>query len=256
MGRITDTIRHQAALRRWTRAARRAESVDLGTLRDMRARARELRRRLNKVLYIAEERLTLPLIGSDAIQKPLHCDWWYRPELWRGQVQPPGLVAVDSKTEYGEEVKVFHDCRVSELTLRQVRNTRESDLAPFGLRMDVFRFDGSFLSLVVELPEDSVQGLERRHIVRMTTVVEAEKPLEIFARLNIKNGPNVEQIVRELPITATEADEVNVEFDLAYTKMNEKRVERMWLDLIFEGAQMNQILLRDLALTRRPRAEI
>ena len=124
------------------------------------------------------------------------------------------------------------------------------------VRMDVFRFDGSFLSLVVELPEDSVQGLERRHIVRMTTVVEAEKPLEIFARLNIKNGPNVEQIVRELPINATEADEVNVEFDLAYTKMNEKRVERMWLDLIFEGAQMNQILLRDLALTRRPRAEI
>ncbi len=65
-----------------------------------------------------------------------------------------------------------------------------------------------------------------------------EKPLEIFARLNIKHGPNVEQIVRELPL---DEEEVMVEFDLAYTKMNEKRVERMWLDLIFEGAEMNQI---------------
>ena len=41
-----------------------------------------------------------------------------------------------------------------ELTLRQIRNTRESDVAPFGLRMDVFRFDGSFLSLVIDLPEE------------------------------------------------------------------------------------------------------
>ena len=49
-----------------------------------------------------------------------------------------------SKTNLGEEVTVFHDCKISELTLRQVRNTREADLAPFGLRMDVFRFDGSF----------------------------------------------------------------------------------------------------------------
>ena len=30
----------------------------------------------------------------------------------------------------------------------------------------------------------------------------------------------------------------------------------MWLDLIFEGAEMNQIILRDVSLTRRPRAEI
>ncbi len=80
-----------------------------------------------------------------------------------------------------------------------------------------------------------------------------EKPLEIFARLNIKNGPNTEQIVRELPLGA---EEVMVEFDLAYSKLNEKRVEKMWLDLIFEGPQMNQVTLRDLTFSRRPRAEL
>jgi hypothetical protein len=31
-----------------------------------------------------------------------------------------------------------------------------------------------------------------------------EKPLEIFARLNIKHGPNIEQIVRELPMMGEE----------------------------------------------------
>jgi hypothetical protein len=80
-----------------------------------------------------------------------------------------------------------------------------------------------------------------------------EKPLEIFARLNIKHGPNIEQIVRELPMMG---EEVMVEFDLAYTKINEKRVERLWLDLIFEGPEMNQITLRDVTFSRRPRAEL
>ena len=253
LSRVIDGIFHRRVLRRWGRAARIADRVDLGTLRLLRNRAREIRRRLNQVIYVAEGRLTLPAMGSNAFIKPLHTDWAYRPELWRGPIHPLGMVAVESKTEYGEELKLFHDCRVTELTLRQIRNTRESDLAPFGLRMDVFRFDGSFLSLVVELPPQAVEGLERRHLVRLTTVVEVEKPLEIFARLNIKHGPNVEQIVRELPLGE---DEVMVEFDLAYTKMNERRLEKMWLDLIFEGAEMNQILLRDVALTRRPRAEM
>ena len=253
LGSLIDGVFHRRVLRRWGRAARMADAQSYESLRTLRERAREIRRHLDRVIHVAEGRLTLPAVGSNAIVKPLYTDWAYRPELWRGPISPPGMVAVESKTEYGHEVKVFHDCNITELTLRQVRNARESDLAPFGLRMDVFRFDGSFLSLVVELPDSAVDGLERRHLIRLTVVVEVEKPLEIFARLNVKHGPNVEQIVRELPLGE---DEVMVEFDLAYTKMNEKRLERIWLDLIFEGAEMNQIVLRDVTLTRRPRAEM
>jgi len=47
-----------------------------------------------------------------------------------------------------------------------------------------------------------------------------------------------------------------VEFDLAYTKLNEKRVESMWVDLIFEGPEMNQVTLRDVTFSRNPRAEL
>ncbi|MFT6451827.1 MAG: hypothetical protein ACJA06_001313 [Halocynthiibacter sp.] len=253
IGKISDRLVFRRVLRRWRKLAERAESTDLGTLRKTRVRARELRRQLDRVLYVADSRLTLPLISSNALQPPLHSDWAYRPQLWRGPITPPGMAAVRSKTEIGPEVAVFHDCRISELTLRQIRNTNEQDLAPFGLRMDVFRFDGSFLSLVIELPPESCEGLLRRHLVRISTIVEMEKPLEIFARLNIKHGPNTEQIVRELPI---DADEVSVDFDLAYTKLNEKRVERMWIDLIFEGPEMNQISLRDVTFSRRPRAEL
>ena len=80
-----------------------------------------------------------------------------------------------------------------------------------------------------------------------------EQPLEIFARLNIRHGPNTEQIVRELPL---HEENIRVEFDLAYSNLNEKRVERAWIDIIFEGPQMNQVVLRDLTFSRRPRASL
>jgi hypothetical protein len=251
--RFLDRFWHRGAVRRWARLAERAGAMELADLRVLRGRAWGMRRQLDRVLHEAEGRLALPVIGTNAILRPMGCDWAWRPDLWRGPIAVPGMASVPARAEIAPGATVFHDCRRSELTVRQIRNTREADLAPFGFRMDVFRFDGSFLSLVIDLPDEAVQGLKLRHLIRLTTIVEMEKPLEIFARLNVKHGPNLEQIVRELPLAEPE---VMVEFDLAYTKMNEKRVEKMWVDLIFEGPEMNQIILRDVTLTRRPRAEL
>ena len=240
-------------LSRWTRAAQAAESAELSDLRKQRARAQALSQKLDRVIHVADSRLALPRIGSASFPRPAGTDWAWRPNLWRGPLPSPGLASVQSRTMVGDEVTVFHDCRISELTIRQLRNQRAGDLAPFGLRMDVFRFDGSFLSLVLDLPEGATNGLQKTHLIRLDCSVELEKPLEIFARLNVRHGPNTEQIVRELPLQ--EKDRF-VEFDLAYTKLNEKRIEKVWVDLIFEGPEMNQITLRDLTFARYPRAAL
>ncbi|MFG6558890.1 DUF6478 family protein [Sulfitobacter sp. 1A15299] len=241
------------ALQRWAVAARTAATADLATLRRQRSRARLLRAELNQLIHRAEDRLALPAIEASGFPKPHNADWAWRPELWRGPLATPGLSSVATKSKLGEEVTLFHDCAQSELTLRQLRNLRETDLAPFGLQLDVFKFDGSFLSLVVDLPPEATTGLKRRHLIRMDTIVQFEHPLEIFARLNIRHGPNTEQIVRELPVGQ---EQISVEFDLAYSKLNEKRIEAAWIDLIFEGPEMNQVVLRDLTFSRSPRAQI
>ena len=255
-GRIAGLIEgvlHRRSLRRWGKASAAVGQADLETLRKWRGRARALRRNLDVVIHEADHRLALPVIGSNVIRKPMGTDWAWRPMLWKGPLPAPGMASVPSKATVCDGTTIFHDCRRSELTIRQIRNTREADIAAFGFRLDMFRFDGSFLSLVIDLPEDAARGLRLKHLIRLDVIVETEKPLEIFARLNIKHGPNVEQIVRELPLNA---QDVMVEFDLAYSKMNEKRVERLWVDLIFEGPEMNQIILRDVTLSRRPRAEL
>lgn len=237
----------------WARSARNAAVTELSELRKQRNEARVLRHKLDELTFLADSRLALPRIGSNTFPKPQGADWWWRPQLWRGALPVKGMSSVENKTMLGDEVTVFHDCTISELTLRQLRNTREADLAPFGVRMDVFRFDGSFLSLVLNLPTKVCEDLRKRHLIRMDVIVEMEKPLEIFARLNIRHGPNTEQIVRELPLND---DKVMVEFDLAYTNMNERRVESLWIDLIFEGPEMNQVTIRDVTLSRVARAEL
>ncbi|MEY1557428.1 DUF6478 family protein [Yoonia sp. R2331] len=250
---LLDRISHRRSLRRWTAAARAAETAELSQLKDQRQQARQLKGRLDQLVHVADGRLALPRIGSNAFNRPGGTLWSWRPQVWRGPVTPKGIAAVPSKTPFGDEMHLFHDCSVSELTMRQLRNTREEDLAPFALRMDVFGFDGSFLSLVLNFPKDAVDGMRRRHLIRVSTIIEAEKEVEVFGRLNVKHGPNTEQVTLEIPINLPESV---VEFDLAYSELNEKRIDKMWLDLIFEGPEMNQITMRDLTFCRYPRAEL
>ena len=250
---MVDRLLHSRTLARWSVAARNARTSELETLRENRQRARQLRGRLDEVMHVADSRLALPRIGSNAFPRPPGTSWSWRPNVWRGPLGQSGIASVESKSKLGDEVTIFHDCQHSEITLRQLRNLREEDLAPFALRMDVLNFDGGFLSLVVDLPMEAAAGLSRRHVIRMNGVVLLERKIEVFARLNIKHGPNTEQILVEMSL---DHDDVMVEFDLAYADINEQRVERMWLDLIFEGPAMNQVTLRDLTFCRYPRAEL
>jgi len=85
----------------------------------------------------------------------------------------------------------------------------------------------------------------------MTLIIDSERPQEMFARLNLRHGPNTEQIVRELDLSTRE---LYVEFDLFYTNFKEVRAQSLWVDLIFESPSMNQITIRDISVIRRRRA--
>jgi len=251
MGHRLNWLLFRRSLHHWRSEADLAAKRSLPELRRVRDKARLLRQQLDRFLFAADTRLALPQTGTNAFARPHGTDWSWRPALWRSPLKIRGISSVSTKAQLGDGVQIFHDCTTSELTLRQLRNRRAADIAPFGLRLDVFKFDGSFLSLAIDLPETALTGLTKEHILRVNSIVEFEKPLQIFIRLNIKHGPNTEQLVRELPL---DDEDIKVEFDLAYTSLNENRLEKIWVDLIFEAAEMNEIILRDLTFLRQPRA--
>lgn len=244
---------HNRALARWKAAAQSAGHAEIASLRKLRQQARQLRTPILELTHIADSRLALPRIGSNTFARPAGTDWAWRPQLWRGALPDKGRAPAKNKAQLGPELTIFHDCQTSEISLRQVRNSQDHDLAAFGVVLEVFRFDGSFLSLVVDLPQEVCKGFSKRHLLRLGLAVDCEKPMPLMARLNVKHGPNTEQVLLTVP---DEEAETMVTFDLGYSQLNEKRVERMWIDLICDGPQMNKMTIRDLNICRYPRAEI
>ena len=244
---------HWFTVARWRTAARRASDTDLDALAAQNQMAQRLMRPMRALNIAAESRLALPRIGSTTFAQPPGTDWSWRPKAWRVAVPERGIAPALPKTGLTDEVLIFHDSKQAEISLRQTRNMREDDLAPFSMVLEVFHFEGSYLSLVIEVPPASCEGLKRRHLVRLDAVIEREQPANIHVRLNVLNGPNTEQVLLTLP---NDGPETMVEFDLAYGQLNERRAERMWIDLMIESPAMNQITFRDFTLSRYPRAEI
>ena len=255
-GRLSQRIAawHQRRVEdRWARVAATAETLDSFEARALRAEARGLRRHLDRALQAADARLVVPALGAGLPQMPLGTDWVWRPDLWRGAVSEPGMVAQGDRTALGESLALYHDCPLGEVVVRQVRNSAPEDRAPYGLAIDIFGFRGSFLSLAMNLPEAAVDGLQARHLVRAEMVIDCDRPVKTFARLNIKHGPNLAQPVSSLP---EQGRDKLAEFDLAYVDLNDRRIEKVWLDLIVNDAAMTRIVIRDVVVSRRPRAEL
>lgn len=256
MGKSSDsflnTAIHRRNISRWAYTARSARKTDLTALRKQSKRALELRTHLDELIHVADERLSYPEELS-LPPAPHNADWSWRPDLWSGLRSRCKHVAAISQTKLDDDVTLFHDCPRCELSLRQLRNHDVSHRAPYGMCFEVFHFEGSFLSIVLDLPEDGSAGLTRRHILKVNMLAEMERQVEVFVRLNLVYGPNTEQLVRELDVST---QDLFVEFDLASAKVNEKRITKSWIDVIFENPQMNQVVLRDMVLSRRPRSQV
>lgn len=250
-GGIWEKLAHGHARKLWREAAQGAGAADPAGLRARREHARSLRAHLDLFLHRAQERLAMPT--SPAMRSPPGSDWVWRPDLWRASWPYADRAPLRSGARVGDDMSVFHDAARSEISLRQVPNLRETDLAPYGVALDVLGFEGGFLSVVLDLPAPAVAGLGREHIVQVDLSVDMEAPLDLFARLNVQHGPNTEQMTLEAPHGQAEAV---LEFDLAYSALNEKRVEKAWVDLIFENPRMNRIVLRDVTMSRRLRAAL
>jgi hypothetical protein len=244
-------IFHKGALARWQDAAEAADRTPLPDLRAQRYQARQLRAALRALCDTADDRLTPPFIGSRRFARPVGTDWHWRPDPWRLRMDRPGIAPVADKAQFGNDISLFHDCSQQEISLRQFRNLDETDIAPFGLRLEVFHFTGSYLSMVVDLPAAAWVNLQKTHVIRLATQIDIDRAGGVDLRLNVRNGPNVEQIL--LPLSDTAPERV-VEFDLSETGLNPRRADKIWIDLMFHDPAMNCFTLRDLTLCRYPRA--
>lgn len=239
-------------LKRWQRALRAPADLSSAELIRMTGDIQSIRDRLDTMAAQSRSEVLSRRTGPDGIERPDQCDWADRPAPWCQEMRPRGVVGLTSPQSLPGGAKVFHDANHAEMSLRQERAPHWVDGAQFGLVLEVYRFDGSFVSFVQDLAPEALVGLTRNHFITVALVADREQPMEIYARLNIQHGPNVEQLVRQIEFDGTSG---RAEFDLAYTKINEKRLEKAWLDLIVEGPEMTRVALWDMVMLRAPRAD-
>ncbi|SFJ77714.1 DUF6478 family protein [Jannaschia pohangensis] len=253
---LIESLQSRRALRRWQEAVDAGEGLDTVTLARLAPRLRDMVGLTGRLAEEADRRLIGRQIGQAGIDRPAQCDWAWRPRPWAAALTPTAVAGAVGGTKLAEGVTLFHDCPLAEISLRQSRATTPKAKAPFHLTLDALGFEGSFLSLALDLPEEGATGLRPSHIVGIDLRVWMEHPAEIFVRLNIKQGPNTEQLVSELRPGDRPDSPLSADFDLGFHDINPAKVEKAWIDLIFERPEMNLVRIDDLTLTRRPRADI
>ncbi len=253
---LIDALRSRRALRRWQRAAREAAVLDTATLARLAPIARDVVDHGARLVRAADARLLGPRIGQAGIARPPQCDWAWRPAPWAAALLPPAIAGATGGTSLTEGVTLFHDCPLAEITLRQTRVQDAQAAAPFALSLDALGFEGSFLSLAMDLPAEGATTLRTNHIVGVSVSVQLERPAEIFLRLNIRQGPNTEELVSELIPGERPDSPLSAEFDLGFHQIKPAKLDHAWIDLIIDRPEMNLVRIDDLTVTRRPRADI
>lgn len=243
----------EPGVKRWERSLQNPGGVTTRDLAAMRRQMQDMRGQIDRLTARADTELLTRAAGPDGIHRPDQCDWAERAAPWRMRVTPRGHVGFGSPLAVGGGVTLFHDAAVSGLALRQEPAPADVTGPSFGLVLEIYRFDGSFVSLVQDLPEAAIRGLTLGHFFQVHLHMVREQPIEVYARLNVQHGPNHEQIVHQF---AFDGPRGLAEFDLAYTRINEKRVEKAWLDVILEGPEMNRVAIWDMVLLRAPRADV
>lgn len=255
MKRLLDILRPDRQLAEWARLADRQERRPRPVDPALRDRAQMLHRHLGRFLQASDPWMLRPaaLAGFDL---PPGTDWQWRPRLLRGQVVPRAVAAPESGCRLGEDAALWHDCPHAALILGQAVQPGPGQGPRYRLGIEMLGFSGSFLSLALDLPQDGLPGLTAGRILQLDAVLDAERPITLYARLNLVQGPNTETMLRQLgaPLDGRHARR-RAEFDLAYAGLSNRPVDRAWLDLIFEQPRMNAVGLTDALVSHRPRTQ-
>jgi len=239
--------RRRAATARMIRAAAALsrQSTGLGAVTRRAAR-------LSQALRAADHARAAALFDSagSAAPRPALADWCFRPGPWQDGAPPPARPEAGAALAPG--VKLFHDARAAApVTARLL-----SGPPPQGLELALDGFDGSYLSLVFDLPGAALAGLSRCHLLGLGFVLNAPASLPVvFARLTIVCGPNRLHVSTRL-VLPQGGGAALAEFDMLTLGLQERRVDSGWCDLVLAHPPAGAFWLADVALYRRPRAAV
>ena len=183
----------------------------------------------------------------DGFPLPPKTQWGFTPSLQNSVTEDGISGQILTGTSLGPNVTLHHDGDESAFSIQ-----RPDDYC-VGLQFEFGDFPNGFFSLAFDLPEDGVSALSRHDLLRFIVQTQTDEPFQAYVRLNMRHGPNTEQLVRMLDI----GDGTTcVEFDLFYSEYEQKHASSAWIDLIFNDPAHKKVTLERVIILRRARASL
>ncbi|MEM6621154.1 MAG: DUF6478 family protein [Pseudomonadota bacterium] len=113
-----------------------------------------------------------------------------------------------------------------------------SVLAPGSVRLTLYQFAGSYMSLAVMVPSAVRRAFRPGCLLQIGLEIEATRPLTTFLRLNVQNAQAVE-VLHETIVVGRERR--NVSFDLGSLRGTDSDVKSTWLDIILSDPEFCEI---------------
>lgn len=242
LAKIRNRLAPRATQRFWSTALSTIDDMPRPRLRKLSAEARRLVKLLNRFDRRAQDRLaptqSAPLIPGAA--------WAQRVDLFAEPISPQGHAPLTNNTQISEMVTAFTDDPVANVGFRQTPNTNGGHSAI----LDIHHLSGSYLSLAIGLGAQVAKTIGKDSLVRIRLECHSEQNIETLLRLNLRSGPNTEQVIRHF------TPGQDIEFDLFYVEFEPERMNDAWIDLMFPPHGMNRIELSDMIISKHPRADI
>lgn len=246
----------EPASRQWEDLAHRVDGLSDGRRISLRSEARQKRQEIDRFMMLSAPAGE----GSDlaGLPFPAGTDWKWRPAVFTGSLPAIGVSAPESGSYVAPDLVVWHDIKDNLLSVRQIHRNQHDGLPPYGVQFDSFApRDQGYIALTFDLPAEALEDLDKNFVLRVMSVTGAALSAQIYLRLNVEHGPNIEQELRHLD-KALDGKTVSLitEFDLGFVEMNPRRMQKIWLDVIVERPEFNSFALRDLVVSRHLRADM
>lgn len=203
-------------------------------------------------MFRLKQSQSLSIDVPEGFDLPAKTQWGYQPHIWKNPAEfevnntiMRGQIV--SGTELGPLVTLHHDGENAAFTIQRPEN------GDAGLNFDFATFSGSFFSVAFALPEVGMQTLGRHDLLRISLNSATKTPFTAYVRLNLRYGPNTEQITRMIDIGSGQSF---AEFDIFYTEFNPDRATSVWVDLIINEPENCNITLSEVTILRRARASL
>ncbi|MEM7668857.1 MAG: DUF6478 family protein, partial [Pseudomonadota bacterium] len=151
-----------------------------------------------------------------------------------------------SGTRLCDELSVFHDADTPALRIDRIAPAGD---APF-LRLTCYRFEGTFLSLALAIPESLSTRMRAGHELILDVTANSSRPVALDTRLNISIAGEMEELFSHRILTKGTR---RIRYDLQHFDLRDETVGNAWCDLIFKHPAMIEIDLIDVVLALKQR---